>query len=156
MNPSIGIQNKEVDAAAIYLNTLLADEYALFTKTRDAHWNITGPKFYELHKLFEKQFEAIDAMIDDIAERVRSLGHLTLGSMKDFLNTSPVSQEKYDFSNSMQIIQSLNNDHETIIRKMRDKITPISDKITDQLTANFVTGLMAQHEKMIWMLRTSI
>src|SRR5665647_188772 len=128
MKPSIGIPDHNLEEDATFLNILLADEYVLFTKTRNAHWNITGLSFYEMHKLFQAQYEALDIMIDDIAERVRSIGHFALGSLKDFLTVTNLSEEKDDFSSSEQMIQSLLNDHETIIRMIRNDIIPVSDK----------------------------
>jgi starvation-inducible DNA-binding protein len=156
MKATIGIPEKEVEEIVSFLNTLLADEYALYTKTRNAHWNVFGPNFFELHKLFEMQYENLDTMIDDIAERVRALGHYALGSLKDFLSVTHLSEENHDFSDPKQIIQTLVNDHETIIRIIRNDITPIASKYRDLGTADFVTGLMEQHEKMAWMLRSSI
>lgn len=156
MKQALGIPDHDIEEVVTFLNTLLADEYALYTKTRNAHWNVTGPNFYELHKFFEAQYEALDIIIDDIAERVRSLGHFALGSMKDFLSVTHMSEENHDFSNSKQIIQTLVTDHETIIRIIRNDIIPISDKYKDLGTADFVTGLMEQHEKMTWMLRSFV
>lgn len=156
MKTTIGIPNQDLEEVATLLNTLLADEYVLFTKTRNAHWNITGLSFYEMHKLFQAQYEALDIMIDDIAERVRSIGHFALGSLKDFLKVTNLSEEKDDFSSPEQMIQSLLNDHETIVRIIRKDIIPISDKYKDLGTADFVTGLMEQHEKISWMLRSSV
>ena len=156
MKPTIGIPDLDLEEVATLLNSLLADEYVLFTKTRKAHWNVTGPNFYEMHKLFQSQYEAMDIMIDDIAERVRSLGHFALGSMNDFLNVTNLSEEKDGFGNAMQMIQTLVSDHETIIRLIRNGIIPISDKYKDLGTADFVTGLMEQHEKMNWMLLSSL
>jgi starvation-inducible DNA-binding protein len=95
-------------------------------------------------------------VIDDIAERVRSLGHYALGTLKDFLAVTHMEEENHDFSNSAQIIQVLLNDHETIIRIIRNDITPISEKYKDLGTADFVTGLMEKHEKMAWMLRSHL
>jgi starvation-inducible DNA-binding protein len=154
MKPFIGIPDHGIEEIVTFLNTLLADEYALYTKTRNAHWNVSGPSFFELHKFFETQYEALDVIIDDIAERVRSLGHFALGSLKDFLSVTHMGEENHDFSNPNQIIQTLVNDHETIIRIIRNDITPISDKHKDLGTADFVTGVMEQHEKMAWMLRS--
>jgi len=156
MKPTIGIPDNDLKEVATLLNTLLADEYVLLTKTRNAHWNITGLSFYEMHKLFQAQYEALDIMIDDIAERVRSLGHFALGSLKDFLTVTNLSEEKDNFSSPEQMIQALLNDHETIIRMIRNDIIPIADKYKDLGTADFVTGLMEQHEKISWMLRSSV
>jgi len=156
MKATIGIPEKDTEEIVTFLNTLLADEYALYTKTRNAHWNVNGPNFFELHKFFESQYEILDIMIDDIAERVRSLGHYALGSLRDFLSVTHMDEENHDFSNPKQIIQTLVNDHETIIRIIRNDITPVSEKYKDLGTADFVTGLMEKHEKMAWMLRAFI
>jgi starvation-inducible DNA-binding protein len=153
MKANIGIPEQEVEKIVTFLNTLLADEYALYTKTRNAHWNVNGPNFYELHKFFETQYEALDVIIDDIAERVRVLGHFALGSLKDFLSVTHMGEENHDFSNPNQILRTLANDHETIIRIIRNEIAPISEQYKDLGTADFATGLMEKHEKMSWMLR---
>ncbi len=153
MKANIGIPEKEIEEIVILLNTLLADEFVLSTKTRNAHWNINGPNFLELHKLFESQYDELDEIIDKLAERIRSLGHYALGSLKDFLSVTHMDEENHDFGNPKQILQALLNDHETIIRVIRNDISPISGKNKDLGTGDFVTGLMVKHEKMSWMLR---
>lgn len=153
MKTSLSIPEKGTEEISMFLNTLLADEYVLYTKTRNANWNISGPGFNELHKFFEIQYGVLDAMIDTIAERVRTLGHFALGSLKDFLNVTQMSEENHDFGTSSEIIQTLVADHETIIRIIRNEIISISDKYNDFGTTDFVTGLIEQHEKMAWMLR---
>ena len=75
MKPDIEISPENLKEAATLLNTMLADEYLLYTKTRNAHWNIQGKNFNELHKFFESQYDLLDIIIDDTAERVRSVGH---------------------------------------------------------------------------------
>ncbi|MBK6483658.1 MAG: DNA starvation/stationary phase protection protein [Chitinophagaceae bacterium] len=156
MKPNIEISENNLKEVATLLNNLLADEYLLYTKTRNAHWNIQGLHFIELHKFFETQYDEIDLMIDAIAERVRSLGHYALGSLKDFLSITHLTEENHDFSNQQQIMQSLLNDHETIIRLLRRNITTITERNKDAGTGDFVTGIMEQHEKMAWMLRAHI
>jgi starvation-inducible DNA-binding protein len=154
MKPTIGIPGIDLEEIATWLNLLLADEYVLFTKTRKAHWNVAGPNFHEMHKLFQQQYQAMDIMIDAIAERVRVLGHIALGSMNDFLNVTNLKEKKDGFGNPGQMVQTLISDHESIIRLIRNDIIPFSDKYKDQGTSDFVTGLMEQHEKMNWMLRS--
>ena len=154
MKSTLGIPDKSIDEVTLLLNTLLADEYVLYTKTRNAHWNTSGPGFYELHKFFEIQYDVLNIMIDDIAKRVRSLGRFALGSLKDFLHVTRIGEDGPDFSQSSHVIQLLINDHETIIRMMRNDIIPIATKSKDFGTADLGTGLMEQHEKMTWMLRS--
>ncbi|HEY9166616.1 MAG TPA: DNA starvation/stationary phase protection protein [Candidatus Kryptonia bacterium] len=154
MKPNIEISEKNLKKVATILNTLLADEYILYTKTRNAHWNVLGNNFSELHKFFEMQYAAIDVMIDDVAERVRALGHFALGTLKDFLAVARLSEHNEDFSNQNHIIGTLLEDNESIIRSLRKDIPAVSDDCRDLGTADFMTGLMEQHEKMAWMLRS--
>jgi len=89
MNTTIGISESDRKAVADELAKLLADEYVLYTKTRNAHWNVTGIDFYDKHKFFESQFEALDELIDSVAERIRTLGHHPPGSLTSFLERWP-------------------------------------------------------------------
>ena len=88
MKPTIGIPDHDLKEVATLLNTLLADEYVLFTKTRNAHWNVEGQNFMELHKFFESQYEQLDIIIDDVAERIRAVGHYSNGSLRQFLENT--------------------------------------------------------------------
>lgn len=153
MKKTTNIPAKGAEEISTFLNMLLADEYVLFTKTRNAHWNISGPGIYELLKFFEIQYGVIDEMIDSIAERIRSLGYSAQGSLKDFLNVTQMSEEDHDFGNLTEISQTLLADHERIIRTIQNEIILLSDKYYDFGIVDFVGGLMEQHEKMAWMLR---
>jgi starvation-inducible DNA-binding protein len=153
MKPNIEIAENHLKDVALLLNTLLADEYLLYTKTRNAHWNIQGQNFIELHKFFESQYKALDVIIDDVAERVRSLGHFALGSLKDFTAMSRLTDHTQDFTDQKHILQTLLDDHEALIRSLREDISTIGDEHKDLGTVDFMTGLMEQHEKMSWMLR---
>jgi starvation-inducible DNA-binding protein len=153
MKPNIDISDNNLKEVATLLNTLLADEYLLYTKTRNAHWNIQGKNFNELHKFFESQYDFLDIIIDDTAERVRSVGHYALGSLKDFLKVARLSEQNDDFSDQDHIIQTLLVDHESIIRSLNKDIIIVTD-YKDLGTADFMTGIMEQHEKMAWMLRS--
>lgn len=154
MKSVIEIPDHNLEKVATLLNILLADEYVLFTKTRNALCNVDGPNFFELHVFIESQYNALDLMIDDIAEQIRSLGFFVLGTMKEFLVVTNLSEENYDFSNSGQIIHKLLNDHETIIRIIRNEIVLISDKYKDPDSANFVTDILKKHEIIARKLRT--
>lgn len=153
MEPTLERSEKGTEEISAFLNTLIADEYVLYTKTRNAHFNVSGQGSHELHRFLKIQYGVLELMIDGIAERVRSLGHFALGSLKDFLWVTQLSEEDHDFSNSTEIIQTLVSDHETIISTMSSEIITISSKYNDHATADFVTGLIEQHEKMAWMLK---
>lgn len=154
MKPNIGISDKNLKSVATLLNTLLADEVILYIKTRQAHWNYEGDNFHEMHKFFESQYEQLDEIMDDVAERARMLGHFASGSLKDFISLARLTEEKTSFSDQKTAVSSLLNDHETLIRVLRNDVTETSDKYKDSGTADFLTGLMEEHEKMAWMLRS--
>jgi starvation-inducible DNA-binding protein len=156
MKPNIEIAENHLKESALILNTLLADEYVLYTKTRNAHWNVQGPNFIELHKFFETQYDALDSIIDDVAERIRALGHFALGTLSDFKSLARVSEHNHDFSDQANIIRTLLEDHEAIIRSVRKEIATVADTLKDLGTADFMTGVMEQHEKMAWLLRSHL
>jgi starvation-inducible DNA-binding protein len=95
MKANIGIPEKHTKTVALELNKLLADEHVLYTKTRNFHWNIEGSNFMELHKFYEGQYEELAEMIDEIAERIRTLGHFAEGRMKDFLELARLIEVQY-------------------------------------------------------------
>lgn len=153
---NIGISDKNVASSAMMLNILLADEMVLYTKTRNYHWNVVGMEFIQLHKLFEEQYDQLAESIDEIAERIRQLGHYAVGSMKGFLSITNLLESENDVENASDMIRNLVNDHETIIRYLRENINKTADDYKDIGTSDFITGLMEQHEKMAWMLRAHL
>jgi starvation-inducible DNA-binding protein len=156
MKPNIGIAEKNLKAVSELLNTLLADEVILYMKTRQAHWNYEGDNFSELHTFFESQYSAIDEIMDQVAERVRMLGHYAVGSLKDLVKIARLDENKVGYSDQKSSVTSLLNDHETIIRSLRKDLDEAQNKYKDAGTADFLTGLMEQHEKMAWMLRAYV
>ena len=107
----------------------------------------------EMHKFFEGQYEKLDEIMDEVAERIRQLGHFASGSLKDYVSLGRLTEDKTSFSDQSTAVSSLLNDHETLIRIIRSDVTETSDKYKDVGTADFLTGLMEEHEKMAWMLR---
>jgi starvation-inducible DNA-binding protein len=148
MKTQIGITDKNALAVADILNTLLADEYVIYTKTRNFHWNVTGMQFISLHKLLETHYEDLDEIIDDVAERTRSIGHFALGSLSDFLKVTNLTEAKGNKNDASEMLNTLVQDHETIIRIIRKKFDEVSDKYKDAGSADFITGIMEKHEKM--------
>lgn len=153
MKANIGISDKNSKEVASVLNKILADEYLLYTKTRNYHWNIEGSNFMEMHLFFESQYNTIDEAIDEIAERVRQIGHYAQGRLKDFIKQSQLVEQEYTSDQKSQI-QNLLDDHEAIIRFLRLHIDIFTDKYKDAGNADFITGLMEKHEKMAWFLRS--
>lgn len=153
MKANIGIPENHLQPLATMLNTLLADEYVLYTKTRNYHWNVTGPSFMELHKLLEGQYEELATIVDDTAERSRAIGHYAVGTLRQVLALTRLTEDEQPV-NAKQMLQNLLNDHETIIRILRNDITVSADQYKDAGTSDFFTGLLKQHEKIAWILRS--
>lgn len=156
MKPIIGISDKNRQSLVELLNEVLSDEYVLYTKLRNYHWNVGGLTFSEFHKLFEAQYEEIDQVIDDTAERVRALGGKALGTLKEFLQKATLKEHPGTHPSLKEMLQDLLEDHETLIRKLRQGESDAAEKFGDSGTSDFLTGLMKQHEKMAWMLRASL
>jgi starvation-inducible DNA-binding protein len=153
-NPNIGLDEKSRFGSAEILNKLLSDEFLLYTKTRNYHWNVTGPRFNDLHKFFESQYEQLDEIMDAVAERVRMLGFYSFGSMHQFIKFSRLEEPVGDIPDDNGMLLSLLNDHETIIRAIREDLEKDDKVFHDAGTVDFVTGIMQDHEKMAWMLRS--
>ena len=153
MKPNLGIADKNRQGSVEILNQLLSDEYVLYTKLRNYHWNVTGSNFNELHKLFESQYEEVNEVVDEVAERARSLGGLALGSLKEFMANTKLKETPGAFLGAKKMIANLLADHETVIRSLRKNLEICLDEFKDMGTSDFLTGLMEQHEKMAWMLR---
>jgi len=152
MKPATTIPNQNNEVIVTFLNLLLAEEYVLYTKTRTAHWNVDGLNNFELHVFLENQFNLLDEIIDEIATRIRSLGHFALGSLKDFLSISQMREDNDDLSNSGQTFEILLHDHESIIRMIQHETGPISHQLNDADTAGFLSEILDKHHKMVWML----
>lgn len=153
MKANIGIGEKQRGTMGGLLNTLLADEFLLYVKTRRFHWNVVGSDFGELHKFFESQYEALDDIVDEVAERARALDVIAAGSLKEFLETTRLKEQAGRNPDASGMIAALLADHEAIIRALR-KDLETADELGDAGTNDFLTGLMEQHEKFAWMLRS--
>lgn len=153
MKARIGLTDKNSQAVSKVLNLLLADEHVLYTKTRNYHWNYEGDNFMEMHKFYESQYDQLAEMIDEIAERIRMLGHFPEGRLKDFLQLSRLPEQDYTTHQSEQL-KNLLADHETIIIEIRKAIPKVDDTYKDAGTTDFITGIMQAHEKMAWMIRS--
>ena len=156
MQTGIGIGQEDLAKIAQELCILLADEFVLYTKTRHAHWNVEGSDFYEKHKFFESQYEELDEMIDDVAERIRALGHYAPASLKTFLELTHLTEMSREKNDGTGFVKVLLADHESIIIRMREKINLVTNDYKDAGTGDFITGLMETHEKMAWMLRVQL
>jgi|ERR1700733_9434071 len=153
MKINIGITDSHRKNVAVELAKLLADEYLLNTKTRNAHWNIEGTDFHSMHLFFEGQYGELDEIMDQVAERIRQLGHYAPATLKEFLELTHLTEKTNQKNDSLSLIEGLVADHENIIIFIRENINKFGDEYKDLGSSDFITGLMEKHEKMAWMLR---
>jgi starvation-inducible DNA-binding protein len=149
----IGAENREL--IADNLTKLLADQHVLYVKTRNFHWNVQGMAFSPLHDLFQAQYTEMATHIDDMAERIRSLGFFASGSMAAFLENSRLSESDAQEGDAQQMVSLLVKDHEALIRTLRADIDTAEQR-KDVGTAGFLTMLLEFHEKTAWMLRAHL
>lgn len=153
MKANIGISQKNLASVNTLLCGVLADAVLLYTKSRKFHWNVSGNSFMELHKLFEDHYTKLEAAIDEIAERINKLGFKTPGTMAEFLETTSLKEAPGKYPAQTDMIKELLKDHESVIVTLRKGIDDCDDKFEDKGTADFLTGLMQEHETLAWTLR---
>lgn len=154
MQPNIGIDTHQRKECAAMLNKLLADEFIVYIKTLNYHWNIVSPHFDPMHAFFKKQYEEMLDICDEVAERARTLGEPAFGSAKEFISNTQLKEEAGTVPSEEQMIKNLLADHETIIRFIRMGQDLAMNKYKDAGTNNFLCDLLEKQEKMAWMLRS--
>ena len=131
---------------------MLADSYTLYLKTHNFHWNVVGPMFNTLHLMFEEQYTELATAVDEIAERIRALGHPAPGSYKQYLELSSVPEET-GAPSAKEMIKQLVEAHEQTAKTARN-VFPAAETAHDEPTADLLTQRMQVHEKTAWMLRS--
>jgi starvation-inducible DNA-binding protein len=153
---NIGLSDKERQGVIDLLNIGLSNVYLLLIKTKKYHWDVVGPQFRTLHQLLDEQYQALSTATDSIAERVRILGGFPVGTAAEFIELASVEERPGVIPNATEMVERLVDDHEIIIRSLREQIDQCSEEFHDEGTADFLTGLMEEHEEMAWMLRSFI
>src|SRR5215218_958349 len=152
---NIGLTDDARKGVVEILNSRLCDEYTLYTKTRKYHWNVIGPRFHQLHEFFKEQYEMLDEMVDEVAERARHLGGKSLGTLDEFARYSSINEEPGRNPDAQTMISNLLKDHETIIKTLR-KNADEAEELEDMATNDFFLQAVEKHEKMAWMLRAHL
>jgi len=153
---NIGLSDEQRSGVIDMLNKALSDAYLLIIKTKKYHWDVVGPQFRTLHELWEEHYEALAINIDAYAERVRALGGYPLGTAEGFMKNASLREHPGDLPSANEMVSRLATDHEQVIRNLREYVDAASEKFGDEGTADFLTGIMEQHEEMAWMLRSFI
>ena len=148
---NIGINEQDRHNVANHLKHLLADSYTLYLQTHNFHWNVTGSQFRELHLMFEEHYNELALAVDDIAERIRTLGVVAPGTYKAFAELSSIKEVEH-IPEAKQMLQILNQSHEAVVRTCRAALK-VAQSADDESSAALVSDRMRIHEKTAWMLR---
>ncbi|MCM2350150.1 MAG: DNA starvation/stationary phase protection protein [Bacteriovoracaceae bacterium] len=150
----IGISDKDRRVVCKGLSKLLADTYLLYLKTQNYHWNVTGKMFRPLHTLFEEQYKEMAKSVDEIAERIRTLGEFTPATLSGFLKVSSIKEET-SIPSAEEMIHNLVQGNEAVVMAAREIIS-LTDDCEDDVTADLMVERMQIHEKNAWMLRSML
>jgi len=154
MNIDIGINTENRETIANALSKVLADSYLLYLKLHNYHWNVTGELFYPLHEQFEEQYTELAQAIDEIAERIRTLGFRAPGTFREFYELTSV-EEDTDQPDALEMVKRLVLDNEQIVRTAREALKPASE-VEDEATVDILTQRLAVHSKTAWILRSHL
>jgi starvation-inducible DNA-binding protein len=153
---NVGLSEQQRTGVVDTLNRLLADEHVLYVKTRNYHWNVIGSRFHSLHEMFEEQYTELAELIDEVAENVRQFGGFAKGTMGEFLKLARLKEHADSVPDQDTMLRNLADDHETIIRNLRKDIEAAENEYKAVDAADFLTSVVEKHNKMAWMLRSTI
>jgi starvation-inducible DNA-binding protein len=154
MQIDIGIPADQREKIADGLARVLADTYTLYLKTHHFHWNVEGPMFQQLHALFQTHYNELWLAVDDVAERIRTLGFFAPGSYGAFAKLTRIPDTEGTPA-AMDMVRILKDGHETVVRTIRE-VLPLAQAAGDESTASLLSDRMVVHEKTAWMLRAHL
>lgn len=157
---SVGvIKDEEAKVTTDFLNHLLANEFALFTKTLNYHWSVTGPRFKSLHTFLEGHYESLLAIMDGLAERVRIIGDKPIGTVKEMKSVMDIDEAAGKELSANEMLADLYSTHLSIQESVKEFIrAEESEKIfkSDPGTEDHLVGVLQKHEMMSWMIKSHL
>ncbi|NVJ59352.1 MAG: DNA starvation/stationary phase protection protein [Gammaproteobacteria bacterium] len=147
----IGISQADREDVAEQLKKLLADSYTLYLQTHNFHWNVTGTQFRDLHLMFEEHYVELAEAVDEIAERIRTLGVAAPGTYKAFVELSSI-KEVDGVPEASDMVSILTSSHEAVVKTCRTALKA-AQSADDESSAALISDRMRIHEKTAWMLR---
>jgi starvation-inducible DNA-binding protein len=139
---------KDIEGA---MNAILADVFAVYIKTKNFHWHMSGPHFRDYHLLLDEQAEQLFAMTDEIAERVRKIGGLTLRSVGQIAKMTRVSDNDAAYVEPLDMIAELREDNKTLTTRLREA-HDVCDEHHDVATASLIENWIDEAERRTWFL----
>lgn len=151
------ISNEAKVKIAEMLKPILADQFILYTKARNYHWNITGNMFLEFHKKFEELYDELATDIDETAERIRTYGLNAPGTMSEFLKLSTLKEEaEGNYPDQFEMIKKIADDYDFLSSRVREIGYEIQSKFNDEVTAGKLFSLAERYEKHVWLLKSTL
>lgn len=150
----VALQSQNNSSVAKEMKVVLADSYALYLKTQNYHWNVTGPNFKALHLLFEEQYNDLALAVDEIAERIRSLGEKAPGTWSAYSGVTSI-KEGDENAKAEDMVAELANDQAIMVKTLQSALKA-AQEVGDEVTIGILVDRMTVHEKAAWMLRSSI
>lgn len=153
MNPTLSNETKI--KIAEMLKPILADQFVLYTKTRNYHWNVTGNMFFTLHLKFEELYNELADDIDETAERIRTYGLNAPGTMSEFLKLSELKEEsEAHYPDQITMAINVSNDYNSLASKINQVSMKIQKEFNDEITAGKLYSIAERYEKHAWLLKS--
>jgi starvation-inducible DNA-binding protein len=149
-NPD-GFNQEQVKSLSATLNALLADFFALYLKTKNFHWHMSGPHFRDYHLLLDEQSEQIFGATDDIAERVRKIGGQTIRSIGEIAKLQRIKDNDYEFVPPHGMLEELAADNKSLVESLREA-HEVASEAKDYATTSMIEVWIDQAERRAWFL----
>lgn len=147
---AIGLHNSSANELADKLNTLLANYQIFYMNVRGYHWNVKGHQFFELHTKFEELYDDLLTKVDEVAERILTLGHQPVHAYSDYAKVASIQEDK-NVHQGEDCVRGIVQGYQTLIELQRELLSLASDA-DDEGTASQVGDYIREQEKTIWML----
>ncbi|MCH9609180.1 MAG: DNA protection during starvation protein 2 [Chlamydiales bacterium] len=148
------MDTKTIDQMCDKLSHLVADTFVLYVKTLNFHWNMVSPQFFMYHKLLQSQYEGLQELGDELAERIRQFQRTSPGSMAEFIKLSCLKESPTNLTDR-EMIEELVSVHEKLVEHCREAIG-FADSIEDHGTSDLLVQQMRDHDKQAWLLRSHL
>ncbi len=146
-------KNQTTEQLLEEMNVILADQFILYTKLRNYHWNVTGPYFYPLHATFEQLYDEMALDVDAVAERIRTLGFKAPASLKEYLKLTTLTEDEAKNTHYLEMVDNIANDYRSVSIKLNSTAKKFQDELNDEVSAGMFYGLVEKYQKHIWMLQ---
>ncbi|NLP28523.1 MAG: DNA starvation/stationary phase protection protein [Clostridia bacterium] len=147
----IGLDKNNLGKVVEGLNKYLADLNVLYVKLHNLHWNIEGPAFFQLHSVFEQYYDKVTADLDEVAERILTLGERPAASVKEYIQLASIEELNSKGISADASIEEVKKDFNHMLEQSRS-ILELAEEAKDQGTVDLMAGFIGYYEKTLWMI----